>query len=149
VLILIAALIATIILEINKEKISLENEQRSDPIAVTITPSKYIFFLPNLSEIFPIGRRTATTVIVDTSEIHAAEDKSNEKSLEILGRAIPIMLASMTAVKRPKAIEKKDTHFCFWVILISQTIKCSQEEGPGKELLYSLKQHMTGKKLYY
>ena len=137
------------ILEINKEKISLENEQKIDPTAVTITPSKYIFFLPSLSEIFPIGRRTATTVIVDTSETHAAEDKSNEKSLEILGRAIPIILASITAVKRPKAIEKKDIHFCFCVILISQTIKCSQEEGLGKELLYFLKQHMTDKKLYY
>ena len=121
-------------LKINKLTISFENEENNDPAAIIITPKRYIFFLPTLSEILPIGNKTATTVIVDTREIQAAEDKSKEKSLEIFGSAIPIILASITAVKRPNAMDIKESHFCFWVILIFLIIICSQVESLGKVL---------------
>ena len=148
VLILIAAPIETIILKINKLTISFENEENNDPAAIIITPYRYIFFLPTLSEILPMGNKTATTVIVDTREIQAAEDKSNEKSFEMLGKAMPIMLASITAVKRPNAMDIKESHFCFWLILIFLIIICSQAGSLGKELLCCQIRHMTDRKPY-
>ena len=95
-----------------------------------------------------MGNKTATTVIVDTREIQAAEDKSNEKSFEMLGKAMPIMLASITAVKRPNAMDIKESHFCFWLILIFLIIICSQAGSLGKELLCCQIRHMTDRKPY-